>query len=704
VKFDIVRGKISKPEQTKQLIDQVTRYMNEQNDEGTLYLGYPLTANRDTAVTIDALLVTVNKGMIAFVYGNSEESKEEVQEQQDALYFHIDYYLKNYSSLRKGRNLAFSPKVITILPTRIEINNDEYCIITNDEVINKLNDLESFNKSLYRKLCEILQKVSEIKPRKKRNNVKSENSYGGIIKTIEKEIANLDQWQKKAAFEIPDGPQRIRGLAGSGKTIVLALKAAYLHTQYPEMKIAVTYYTRSLYQQYVNLITDFVKELSGENVDWENLDIIHAWGSNSEKGIYSSISNNINITPYNLTSAINKFGRQNAFSGACEELLGFINKDYKPTYDAILIDEAQDMPSVFFRLIYVATKEPKRIVWAYDELQNLSEVEMPSLEEMFGTDATGSLNINLENIEDEAKRDIVLPICYRNPPWTLTLAHSLGFGLYHKPILQMFDSLELWRDIGYTVKSGSLKPNHTVRLSRKNSSTPEYFDALLKKDDSIIVNRFDMKEKQYSWVAEAIYKNIHNDELDPDDILVIFPDIYYAKSDYKKFEKYLKQKNINSVLAGVNTDRDIFREDGSITCSHIYRAKGNESPMVYIMNTDFCATGMELTKLRNILFTSITRSRAWVRICGVGHQMEIIDQEIKQCIDNNYELKFKIPSAEELEKTRKLNRERTIEEKEKVIKAKTSVSELIEQLERGELDPELIPELQTLLNVVNKRS
>ena len=51
--------------------------------------------------------------------------------------------------------------------------------------------------------------------------------------------------KKEAAFEVPDGPQRIKGLAGSGKTIVLALKAAYLHTQYPELKIGVTYYTRA---------------------------------------------------------------------------------------------------------------------------------------------------------------------------------------------------------------------------------------------------------------------------------------------------------------------------------------------------------------------------------------------------------------------------------------------------------------------------
>jgi Resolvase, N terminal domain len=42
------------------------------------------------------------------------------------------------------------------------------------------------------------------------------------MKIIEREIANLDRWQKRAAIETPKGPQRIRGLACSGKTIVLA--------------------------------------------------------------------------------------------------------------------------------------------------------------------------------------------------------------------------------------------------------------------------------------------------------------------------------------------------------------------------------------------------------------------------------------------------------------------------------------------------
>ena len=697
--FDIVRGKISKPEQCKQLITELTAYIKGDED-ATLYLGYPLTASSDATVTIDALLVSKNKGMIAFIFGSGNDI-EELKEEQDALYYHIDYYLKKHNSLRKGRNLAFDPIVVTILPN--DVGNEEgYYFCKCDEVTECIESLDGFDKSLYKKLCEVIQKISDIKPTKKRSNVKKQGSYGSIIKRIEGEIANLDQWQKKAAFEIPEGPQRIRGLAGSGKTIVLALKAAYLHTQYPDMKIAVTYYTRSLYQQYRNLISDFVKDMTGENVDWENLDIIHAWGSNSEHGIYSDMANNVGVMPYNLTSAINKFGRIAPFEGCCTELLNLLDSTYKPQYDAILIDEAQDMPSSFFRLAYLNTKPPKKIIWAYDELQNLTEVEMPSLEEMFGVNENGDLNISLESGEDEAKKDIMLPICYRNPPWTLALAHSLGFGLYHKPIIQMFDTLQTWKEIGYTIKSGRLKRNNTVRLSRKNAATPEYFEECLTKKDSVQLMNFESIEQQYNWVADQIKKNIEEDELDPDDILVVFPDTYTAKKKYQEFSRYLISRGIRSILAGVDTDRDTFRISNCITCAHIYRAKGNEAPMVYIVNSDFCAEGMELTKLRNILFTAITRSRAWVRICGVGAEMITLQNEAQECIDNDFELYFKIPTEKEMERTRKINRERTDEEKEKVEKAKVNVDELIKQVEKGELEPELIPQLQTLLNLLGK--
>ena len=61
----------------------------------------------------------------------------------------------------------------------------------------------------------------------------------------------------------------------------------------------------------------------------------------------------------------------------------------KPIFDAILIDEAQDFPTSFFRTIYSVVPTPRRIIWAYDDLQNLGDYEMPSERELFGSGEDG---------------------------------------------------------------------------------------------------------------------------------------------------------------------------------------------------------------------------------------------------------------------------------------------------------------------------
>ena len=156
------------------------------------------------------------------------------------------------------------------------------------------------------------------------------------------------------------------------------------------------------------------------------------------------------------------------------------------------------------------------------------------------------------------------------------------------------------------------------------------------------------------------------------------------------------------IMAGVDTDRDTFRVNGCVTCAHVYRAKGNEAPMVYIANAEYCADGMELIKLRNILFTSITRSRAWVRVCGVGEKMQQIQKEYNQCVTNDYDLHFRIPTDEELKKARRLNRERTSTEKRLLETTKDNINELIDNIEKGTVDSELLPELNKLMELLKR--
>lgn len=702
--FDVVRGKISKAQPSESLVKNITECFKKSNDTGTLFLGYPLSASSESKITVDALLVSKRCGLIAFIFPNDVNDIEAIKEEQDTLYYNLDHNFKKYITLKKGRNLAFNLKVVSIFPdNNYPQINDDYIFVSDENIEDILTEDTNFDEEVYKRVCESIQRVTNIKPKKKRLNVQNEISLGGKIKKIEKEIANLDQWQKKAALELPEGPQRIRGLAGSGKTIVLALKAAYLHSQNSDWNIAITFYTRSLSQQFKDLIRQFYFEFSGEEPDWEKVHVVHAWGNDSEDGIYSIAARSLNIIPTNFSNAKIKYGRANAFKGICDELIPYFDDKYIGKFDAILIDEAQDMPSSFFKIVYQLTKEPKRITWAYDELQNLSDIAMPSLEEMFGKDKDGNLNIILDSKPNEAQRDIVLPVCYRNPPWTLAIAHALGFGIYRdKGLVQMFEDQDIWENIGYQRLSGKLNYGCKVALKRKTESFPQYFTNLLEPKECVIAKIFKSMQEQYRWVAEQINENIKNEELDPDDILVIFPEAYYAKKEYIEFRKFLNQLEINSILAGVDTDKDTFRIPNYVSCSSIYRAKGNEAPMVYVLNSEYCAEGIELIKLRNTLFTAITRSRAWVRICGIGDNMKLIKDEIDNCIKRDYTLDFRLPTKKALESIRRINRERTQEEVKVINNAQNNVKQLIEGLEKGDLDPELVPELESLISLYNK--
>lgn len=302
--IDIVRGAIKNQIASADLIETINGVQNEYT--GTLFLAYPLSATAESVVTIDALLVTKEKGIIAFIF----DSGAEREEQQDSLYYQITNTLNNYETLRKGRRLAVEPNVITYcVEFEVPECSDEYIYASRDNLKEILeNSIGNFDSNYYEKLIEALQKISTMKPKKQRRNVVKESSRGAIMKNIEKQIANLDQWQKKAAFEVPEGPQRIRGLAGSGKTVVLALKAAYLHAQYPDWNIAVTYYTRSLSQQFSEMIANFSREFIGDEPDWNRLHIIHAWGTYSEEGIYSIAVRKVGLTPLNYTNAKSKYG------------------------------------------------------------------------------------------------------------------------------------------------------------------------------------------------------------------------------------------------------------------------------------------------------------------------------------------------------------------------------------------------------------
>jgi superfamily I DNA and RNA helicase len=673
---------------------------------GTIYLGYPILTSADDQVEVGALLVSRDHGLVAFLLGDTQPSDPvewmRYVDDQDRLYAILESNLSRHESLRQGRKLRLDVNTATVFPSAVKgaPEGTDARFLSIDDVAVWVESLIGIEEGLERALQGALQRVSTMKPAKRRASVKKKSSRGAVLKSIERGFANLDRWQKRAAIESPDGPQRIRGLAGSGKTIVLSLKASYLHAQHPQWKIALTFHSRALYQQMEDLVTRFSFEHANDRPDPEFLQIMHTWGSPSRSGVYSTIASVLGVTPRDYSYAAATYGRDNAFQGVCQELLAVAEqREVKPIFDAVLIDEAQDLPPEFFQLVYRFTKEPKRIIWGFDELQKLSESAMPGTDELFGRGPQGQSLVSLETAENEPRRDIILPVCYRNTPWALATGHALGIGVYREEgLLQHFDEPNLWGEIGYRVVQGTLAPGCDVMLERSRNSYPGYFDELLKPDDSVLLMSFKDQLAQDSWIAGQIEVNLSADELEHDDILVVLPDAYSAKSRANSLMSVLRQRGIASHLVGVGSSVDAVFVKGSIAIAHIHRAKGNEAPMVYVIDAQHAASQFNPVTRRNTLFTAITRSRAWVRILGWGDGMETIRHEVRNIQDSSYRLKFRIPTESELVRLRRLNRDRPGLNEQSVKKATAGLQAFLDAYRKQEIDlTDLPPELRTLV-------
>jgi len=655
------------------------------DDGASIYIGYPILSTSSESFTVPATLVSKKYGLVIFDLSENaqprpgvEPSVEDLAKHRDKLYSALQSKLISYQNLLEKRELAVRINVLTYfneIPHYLKNNNDE--LVASVSFCDTLKDLKIFDEKYFEPLNSAIQRVSTIRPKERRDNAVTEGSRGSILKIIEATIANLDPWQNEAAIETPDGVQRIRGLAGSGKTIVLALKAAYLHSENKDWKIAVSFYTQSLYGQFERLIQRFYFEDRRMDPDWEKIKILHSYGSSSKPGLYSEICRAYGIVPNDFGYAKRTYGRDLAFQGICRELLDVVTKNPKELFDVVLIDEAQDLPKEFLKLAYLCTRK-HRIVFAYDDLQNLGAYEMESVKQIFDDE------VDLTNKENEPKRDIILPICYRNTPWALVTAHALGAGIYRQPtthekypLIQHPDDPSLWEDIGYKKITGELSFGKYVVLSRDIDATPKFFTELLEPEDAVQFFKFEDDREQMTHVANMILDNLKKDEVYPHDVLVIFPDAINAAKRGALFIQFLRDRNITAHMTGVDYSRDVFFVSGSVAVSGPYRAKGNEAPIVFLMDSQFCARGGGLIKKRNTLFTAITRSRGWVRVCGFGNEMDVLLDEFKQIKTNEYQLKFRVPTKDELAQMRIQHRDITRDEEKELATFKKSAETLV---------------------------
>lgn len=498
-------------------------------------------------------------------------------------------------------------------------------------LVRQLQQSAPIEESVYRAMLASLQGATGLlRPKPRTPPAGQARSKGRVANRIERTLAVFDQKQMLAALLPLEGIERIRGIAGSGKTVVLAMRAAMLHLREPEKLILYTFSTKSLYQHVKRLVTRFYRQFIDRDPDWTRLHVLHAWGGHQQPGVYFNACSITERRFYNLSAAA-LLGQGNAFGLACSKLME--EGPIPAMYDYILLDEGQDFPPSFYRLCRSLVAND-RLAFAYDEFQNIFELEAPSLASLFGEQVTPT-------------RDTVLRVCYRNPREVLVCAHSVGLGVYGDSFVQLPENAEHWGDLGYEVERGPLSPGQDVCIRRPESTSPLESGELGHISEIVQCNVFNSLTEEVASVVSAV-REVLAEGLRPEDILVMSVDDIHSKIYLQAIEKHLAQHSIPCQSAyGQGSGLRDFSREGRVTLSTVYKSKGNEAMIVFVVGVDACYPGPD-ARDRNKLFAAMTRAKGWLRMSGLQPEAIALRNEVGTAIYNYPYLKFRFPTDDEV--------------------------------------------------------
>lgn len=635
---------------SKELVD----YLNSEKlnlDNAVVYYEYPIYMDiEEQALSPKILLISPTIGVL--VLNCSPVSDVDDVSILDEETSQIENYLFSKfikSKILRGKNkreLSFVLQSALYLPLAEAISYDvENVICKEKSEVLSLIDVEDnqLTEDMVNEICSILEGSKAIlKPKVREISHDDTTSKGYILNKMEQQMAYLDKDQKQAALSQINGPQRIRGLAGSGKTIILCMKAALIHLRYPEKKILYTFLTKSLYDYIETMIIRFYKLFGdGSLPDFDKIQIKHSWGGENVSGVYYSTCKNNNVTPLTFRQAKEKSFIGDPFDIVCEDLLDKTSGNLVKEYDYVLIDEAQDFQPPFYQLCRAIVKDDC-LVWCYDDLQNIYDVKIQDTIKTF-ENKYGAQGIDLAKLNEQYEalnNDVVLAKTYRNPREILVLAHAIGFGIYNDSLIQSLENKQHWIDFGYNVIEGNCRLGDRMVIERPRENSPLIVSDLQSPEQIIELKSLESSLQEINWIADNIERNILEENVRPDDIIVICLDDKNSKGHLQALSAALNYKNINTFNITDAFYSKGFIDEGSVTLSTVYKAKGNEAAIVYVMGTQVFEQGKNRRSMRNKIFTAFTRAKGWLKISGVDIENGQLWREIVQVINDNFTLKF----------------------------------------------------------------
>jgi superfamily I DNA and RNA helicase len=398
----------------------------------------------------------------------------------------------------------------------------------------------------------------------------NEALLGVQIQEMELALKEPTQQQKELGKADLRGAHRLfRGVAGSGKSIMLALSVSQTLLAFkeeapglfaaaaPPRKVLVVCFNKTLVHYLKHKIDDRYGRIAWEAPSEEVLTVTHFEGLVRElEGKHAKLATGLNWE--------RKEERARGLGAAFDKL------DAKARdallFDAVYVDEAQDLlPAEIEFLRRLARQEPdgkQTLILFYDNAQNIYGVTPPTW---------ANLGVNIVG------RTVFLDLCLRNTVQTLAFAFNVLLGSFAAEGQKV--ATRQFADVGGLKQRGLITENgdwYDIHFSPRTGPLP-------------VVTAYPHRNAEIDGTVEAIRKLVHEQKVLPSDILILY------KSHHSHRDKLAeKLKPVLGSLASLRfvdaenreAKNQPLVEEGAVTLSTIASAKGYDAPVVFLLGVD----------------------------------------------------------------------------------------------------------------------
>ncbi|MCE9552286.1 MAG: AAA family ATPase [Planctomycetes bacterium] len=423
------------------------------------------------------------------------------------------------------------------------------------------------------------------------------NTLGEQIAARKEMQPVLSQEQQRLSnLELDGKPRLVRGVAGSGKSLVLSnwlAKTVNKFQEDKEAKVWAVYANRSLHK----LLRDSIESAwsSFDNTKpfpWKRVSLLHV--KDVLSGLLSSPS--ISLDPYD-------------YDMAAEEVLNNqTGSTLLPRCNALFIDEAQDMGPNTLRLLLslveqsdAADNNSRSAHIFYDNAQNIYGRGTPRWSE-FGLDMRGRSTIMKESFRSTRPiTELAVNVLHRLAPPETSPDHSelLSLGLIEKTDRQGKEWLK-------------------VRFNQVHGPKP-------------LFRKYKSEKEELLAIAEQLTRLITDERVSPEDICII----YNGNSVVTLLESELapKMKQIGVELS-VQVNRPYERMPNTLLVTTAHSYKGYDSEVVVIPFVDrFVAKDNQILAVP--LYVAMTRARSLLAMFSSGGDYPAstqINDAIESCL------------------------------------------------------------------------